>query len=230
MSGPAEVTLPRVWGQYLAAQRPPLVPEIELLLIAGHVDLNARCAELLAGGYAPYWAFCWGSGQALARFVLDHPELVRGKAVADLGCGSGVVAIAAALAGAARVTAVDSDPQARRAAARNAQRNCVALATAERLPEDYDVLFASDVLYESPLCDMLVAAAQAGRPVYVGDPHRHGPPRFACRAIAEIAARTYPDVDYPIGTAFIYQLAAHSSVIPVLGRLEPSATSDRRGD
>jgi predicted nicotinamide N-methyase len=230
VSRAAEVTLPQVWGQYLAAQRPPLLPEIELLLIAGHVDLNARCAELLEGGYAPYWAFCWGSGQALARFVLDRPELVRGKTVADLGSGSGVVAIAAALAGATQVTAVDIDPQAQRAAARNAQRNGVPLAVADRLPQDYDVLFASDVLYESPLGDVLVTAAQAGRAVYLADPHRHGPPRFACRAVAEITARTHPDVDYPICTAFIYQLTPCASLIPVLGPTEPSATSDRRGD
>jgi predicted nicotinamide N-methyase len=206
------------------------VPEIELLLVAGHVDLNARCEELLAGGYAPYWAFCWGSGQALARFVLDRPELVRGKRVADLGAGSGVVAIAAALAGAAHVAAVDIDPQARAAVVRNAARNRVALAVAEQVPADIDVLFASDVLYESPLAGLLAGAAAAGQSVYVADPHRNGPPRFACRRLLEIAASTFPDVDYPICTAFIYQLTSTAGRIPVLGPTEPSPASDRSRD
>ncbi|WP_130513473.1 class I SAM-dependent methyltransferase [Krasilnikovia cinnamomea] len=73
----------------------------------------------------PFWAFAWAGGQALARYVLDHPEVVRGRRVLDLASGSGVVAIAAARAGAAEVRAVDVDPAARAAVARNAAANGV---------------------------------------------------------------------------------------------------------
>jgi predicted nicotinamide N-methyase len=198
--------LTQALGQYLAPRRPPLVPELELWLVAGHVDLNARCAELLAGGYAPYWAFCWGSGQALARYVLDRPELVYGKVVVDFGAGSGVVALAAARAGAARVVAVDIDPKARAFAALNAARNGLALETSERVPAQWDVLFASDVLYEEPIARWLKACADAGKTVYVGDPHRHGAPRLACEPLMSMHASTYPDVDYPICNAFIHRL------------------------
>ena len=79
------------------------------------------------GESAPFWAFCWASGQLLARYVLDHPELVRGRRVLDFGCGSGVVAIAAALAGAESAVACDCDPLALEAARANAALNGVAV-------------------------------------------------------------------------------------------------------
>ena len=137
--GCADPALTQVLGRYLAVQSPPLVPELALWLVAGHVDLNARCQELLDGGYAPYWAFCWASGQALARYVLDQPELVRGKRVVDFGAGSGVAAIAARKAGAASVVAVDTDARARQFAALNAALNGETLATAERVPDAFDL-------------------------------------------------------------------------------------------
>jgi predicted nicotinamide N-methyase len=198
--------LTQALGQYLAARRPPLVPELELWLVAGHVDMNARCAELLAGGYAPYWAFCWGSGQALARYVLDRPELVRGKVVVDFGAGSAVVALAAARAGAARVIAVDIDPKARAFAELNAARNGLVIETSERVPAQWDVLFASDVLYEQPIAQWLQDSARDGKTVYVSDPHRHGAPRLAREPLVSMRATTYPDVDYPICNAFIHRL------------------------
>jgi predicted nicotinamide N-methyase len=196
----------RALGQYIAPQRPPLVPELELWLLAGHVDMNARCAELLAGGYAPYWAFCWGSGQALARHVLDHPELVRGRVAVDFGAGSAVVALAAARAGAARAVAVDIDPQARRFAALNAERNALVIEVAERVPARWEVLFASDVLYEEPIARWLEQCAGEGRAVYVADPHRHGAPRLRHPPLRSLPATTFPDVDYPMHSAFIYRL------------------------
>src|SRR6266581_1789142 len=85
---------------------PPLVPEIRL-----HLATEVT---------PPYWAFAWAGGQALARFLLDHPERVAGRAVLDFGAGSGLVAIAAAKAGAASVTAADIDPFAAAAIAANA--------------------------------------------------------------------------------------------------------------
>ncbi len=198
--------LTQALGQYLAPRRPPLVPELELWLVAGHVDLNARCAELLAGGYAPYWAFCWGSGQALARYVLDHPQIVGGKVIVDFGAGSAVVALAAARAGASRVIAVDIDPKARAFAALNAARNGLTVETSASVPAQWDVLFAADVLYEEPIASWLQACAREGGLVYVSDPHRHGAPRLAREPLLSMRATTCPDVDYPICNAFIHRL------------------------
>lgn len=198
----------QVLGRYLAVQAPPLLPEVRLWLVAGHVDLNARCQELLDGGYAPYWAFCWASGQALARYVLDRPELVRGKRVVDFGAGSAVVAIACARAGAREVTAVDSDPRARRFAAQNAALNGVAIAVAERVPAQLELMTASDVLYEPEAARYVLEHAGAGRDVLLADAHRQGTPALDVAPLCDVEARTFPDVDYPICRAFIYRLGS----------------------
>lgn len=94
-----------------------------------------------------FWAFCWPAGRVLAGHLLAHPELVRGKSVCDLGSGSGVVALAAARAGATRVLACDIDPAARQACRDNAARNDLELVVCER-PEPCDLLLAADLLYE----------------------------------------------------------------------------------
>ena len=123
----------------LAVQPVPLCPEIRLRLLCPEVDLDADARDFL-GEHAPFWAFCWASGQVLARYLLDHPELVRGQRVVDFGTGSGVVGIAAALAGAERVTVCDSDPHALEAARLNAAHNAVDLdfsdQTSDRRPGD----------------------------------------------------------------------------------------------
>jgi predicted nicotinamide N-methyase len=198
----------QVLGRYLAVQSPPLLPELRLWLVAGHVDLNARCQELLEGGYAPYWAFCWASGQALARYVLDHPALVRDKCVVDFGAGSAVVAIAAARAGAREVIAVDSDPRARRFAAQNAALNGVTLAVQTQMPAQLDLMTASDVLYEPEAARYVLAHASAGGDVLLADAHRQGTPALQVAPLCDVEARTFPDVDYPICRAFIYRLGA----------------------
>jgi predicted nicotinamide N-methyase len=189
----------------LEAQRPPLVPELTLWLIAPSIDLNARCAEL-ASGDPPFWAFCWGSGQALARHVLDHPELVRGKHVLDFGAGSGVLALAAARAGAARVTAVDWDPRARAITARNAALNALDVEVSHDIPEGYELILASDVLYDEGAARWLFAAVERGCEVLLADPHRHGAMRPTVPPLACVAATAFPDVDYPICSAFLYRL------------------------
>src|SRR5688572_5948637 len=89
-----------VLGSRLMVRSLPLCPEVKLWLLGDDVDLNRSIPELLQIERAPYWAFCWGSGQALARFVLDNPELVRGRRVADFGAGCGVASIAARVSGA----------------------------------------------------------------------------------------------------------------------------------
>lgn len=181
------------------------MPELALWLIADSVDLNARCAEF-ASGDPPFWAFCWGSGQALARHILDHPELVRGKRVLDFGAGSGVVALAAARAGAARATAVDWDPRARSVAARNAVLNQLHIDVCRDVPEGYELVLASDVLYDERAARWLFAAAEERCDVLIADPHRHGCMRPPREPFASVRATAFPDVDYPICTAFLYHL------------------------
>jgi predicted nicotinamide N-methyase len=112
-----------------------LVPEVRLHLADESTDLW----RLAGGGYSsdeppPFWAFAWAGGQALARYILDNPELVAGHRVIDVASGSGLVAIAAAKAGAVHVTAVDVDPAAVAAAARNAHANGTTIAVAQGDP------------------------------------------------------------------------------------------------
>jgi 2-polyprenyl-3-methyl-5-hydroxy-6-metoxy-1,4-benzoquinol methylase len=99
----------------------------------------------------PYWAFAWAAGQGLARHILTNPELVQGKRVLDFGCGSGLVGIAAAKAGAKSVICCDTDPYALIAAAHNAKRNGVEVTTLARWSGDssnLDCLLAADILYD----------------------------------------------------------------------------------
>jgi predicted nicotinamide N-methyase len=132
----------------------PLVPEIRLHTASEITPLWFATAEWLRDHEidVPFWSVPWAGGQALARYVLDHPELVRGAKVVDFASGSGLVAIAAAVAG-ATVRAVDIDPFARAAAKLNAAANQVTIETitadlsGQGLP-DVDVLLAGDVWYE----------------------------------------------------------------------------------
>ena len=200
-----------VLGSALTVRALPLCPELRLWLLHDGVDLNARADELLHGGPAPYWAFCWGAGQALARYLIDHPELVRGKRVVDFGAGGGVAGIAAALAGAAHVTAVDIDPVAQRVARCNAELNGVSIDAAAEVADDWQVLLASDVLYETGNERWLLTAAASGREVLLSDPLRHGTPRPGMLVVREYEVRTLPDVDYPIQRALIHRLSASAT-------------------
>ena len=135
----------------------PLAPELSLYQATELTPLwHATARELHGWDDSPYWAFPWAGGQALARHVLDHPELVRGLGVVDFATGSGLVAIAAARAGAAKVLAVDVDPFCRAAVLLNAGLNGVEIPfraadpIGEPLP-GVDVLLAGDVFYERAL-------------------------------------------------------------------------------
>jgi predicted nicotinamide N-methyase len=166
----------------------PLVPEITLLL----ADDIHRTWSALDEEAPPFWAFAWVGGQALARHVLDHPELVRGRRVLDLASGSGLVAIAALLAGAEAVVASDTDARARTAIALNAAANGVEVEVVGDVLDggielDVDVVLAGDVFYEQPMarhverfCD---EASAAGVDVLVGDPGREYLPRRRCTAL-----------------------------------------------
>lgn len=199
------------FGARLERRRPPLCPELELWLLDEGVDLEGGCAELAEGEAPPFWAFCWGSGQALARYLLDHPERVRGRAVVDLGTGSGIVALAAARAGAARVVALDLDPVARKAARLNAALNGLEIETAAEAPARWDLLLAADVLYETGLRDWLLGPARERGPILLGDPQRSGTPRIAFASLDRIEARTFPDVDSPQRSVVLYEIPARET-------------------
>ncbi|HEY3450216.1 MAG TPA: 50S ribosomal protein L11 methyltransferase [Myxococcales bacterium] len=162
--------------------RPPLVPELSLRLVTEACPLwRATEADLEKLGLPePFWAFAWPGGQALARHVIDHPELARARRVLDFGSGCAVEAIAAARAGAACVLAADIDPLACEAASLNAALNGVALETTCRdlvgLDEGWDLVLVGDMFYEAALAerlaDWLSRLAARGATVLVGDPNR----------------------------------------------------------
>jgi predicted nicotinamide N-methyase len=194
----------------LEVQKVPLCPEIRLRLLSPSVNLDADARDFL-GENAPFWAFCWASGQVLARWLLDHPELVRGKRVLDVGCGSGVVAIAAARSGATSVVACDCDRAALEACRDNADLNSVQLAYAEsfeRIIEDCDVLLAGDVLYERPTTDALLAAANCVELALIADPGRRPLPFEPLELLWQSKARTVPEIDEQTAGAAIYRVSA----------------------
>jgi len=160
------------------------VPEVSLHIADEAVPLWRKTEEDLGamGLPPPFWAFAWAGGQALARYVLDHADWVRGKSVLDLASGSGLVGIAALKAGAREVCAADIDPFACAAIAINAEVNDVALAvTAEDLLArpgrgGWDVILAGDIFYERDTAERVFAFlawhAERGATVLVGDPGR----------------------------------------------------------
>jgi predicted nicotinamide N-methyase len=161
---------------------PPLVPELRLWLADEAVPLWKKTEEELGemGVAPPFWAFAWAGGQALARYVLDNPTLVRGRRVLDFASGSGLVALAAALAGAASVEASDIDAFAVAAVATNAAENRVAVTVRQEdligADEGWDVVLAGDVAYEKNMAeavtDWLAGLVRRGATVLVGDPRR----------------------------------------------------------
>lgn len=168
--------------QETALLAPPHVPEIQLRLADEAHDLWLKTEkELEAIGLPPpFWAFAWAGGQGLARHILDHPDLVRGRRVVDFASGSGLVAIAALKAGASRVLAYDVDPFAEAACNLNAEVNDVTLNfRGEDIvgqAVDTDVLLAGDVFYDRPFAERLTpwfdALARSGTTILVGDPGR----------------------------------------------------------
>jgi predicted nicotinamide N-methyase len=161
---------------------PPHVPEVRLHLATEAHELWLKTEEDLQriGLPPPFWAFAWAGGQGLARYVLDHPEAVAGKSVLDFASGSGLVAIAAKLAGAADVLAADIDPWAGAAVALNANENGVAVRFAGEDQVggivDVDVVLAGDVFYDKDFAAALIPwfsrLAGEGKLVLVGDPGR----------------------------------------------------------
>jgi predicted nicotinamide N-methyase len=179
---------------------PPLVPELRLHLATEVTPIWQATEESLSryGTPPPFWAFAWAGGQALARYLLDNPERVAGREVLDLCSGSGMVAIAAAKAGAARVVAADIDPFAAAAIALNAPLNGVTVAVEtrdllDRAAAGWGVVLAGDACYEEPMASRVIAllrrTAARGRLALLGDPGRAYLPR---EGLAERARYTVP--------------------------------------
>lgn len=186
-------------GAFVRAQTavatPPLVPEIRLHLATQITPLwEATEATLAAANVPPpYWAFAWPGGQALARYVLDRPEIVRGRRVLDFAAGCGLGAIAAAKAGAAQVVASDIDAIAIEVMQLNAALNDVAFATTSvdlsRGTEwPWDVVIAGDVCYERPMAEAILpwlrGLARGGITVLMADPGRAYLPATGLEEIA----------------------------------------------
>ncbi|MGZ5998817.1 MAG: class I SAM-dependent methyltransferase [Rhizomicrobium sp.] len=220
MTDPAEFILANT-----ALVSPPLVPEIKLHLATEVVPLWRLTEDELAakGIPPPYWAFAWAGGQALSRYVLDHPELFVGKTVLDFGSGSGLVAIAAAKAGADRVTAADIDEFARAAIKLNAIANTaiVSATTDDLIGSDgnWRVILVGDMCYERPLAERLMEwltdRAAHGATVLLGDPGRSYFPKGGVEKLSTYRVQTTRDLeDREISETSVYRLLARPGAGP----------------
>ncbi|WP_313102494.1 50S ribosomal protein L11 methyltransferase [Brevundimonas sp.] len=187
-------------------QAVPHAPEISLWLADEITPLWRLTEEELGemGLPPPFWAFAWAGGQALARWLLDHPAEVAGKRVIDLAAGSGLVAVAAMRAGAASVLAADIDPFCAAAVAANAASNSVEIAFTDANlldapPPPVDLICAGDVFYERPMAEAVLAwlkQAQAnGTRVIVGDPGRTYFPKSGLTLLAEYTVPTTRELE-----------------------------------
>ncbi len=206
---------------------PPLVPEVRLHLADEAVPLWQKTEEELEqiGLPPPFWAFAWAGGQALARHILDHPEIIRGRSVIDLASGSGLVGLAALKAGAARVVAADIDQFAVVAIEMNTELNFSPPphkgegsldVTSEDLllaaPPHAGVILVGDLFYEKDLAsrvyDWLLQAERQGSTVLIGDPGRSYLPRDCLENLAEYKVRVTRDLeDSEIKWTSVWRLA-----------------------
>lgn len=183
-----------------AVQSTALLPEIRLHLASEAMPIWQMTDEerAAAGLPLPYWAFAWAGGQALARYLLDHADVLAGKRILDVGAGSGLEAIAAAMAGAESVTAADTDPFAITAIKMNAGLNQVVLATRQDdvidQAGDWHLVMVGDLFFEHPLAQRLEAwlrgLLQGGAEILIGDPQRTYLPRQGLEKLATYAVPT----------------------------------------
>jgi predicted nicotinamide N-methyase len=223
-------------GSNLPLVPAPALPEI-LLHTAGPDSGLWRLAESDENFEAPYWAYAWGGGLALARHILDHPQIVAGRDVLDLGAGSGIVAIAAAKSGVKSVLAADIDPYAIMATGLNAAANGVTIAThlgdlTVGAPPNVDVVLVGDLFYEAGLAErvtgFLERCVRSGIQVLVGDPWRSFLPRRHLRLLAQYPGRDFGNgghgapsenavfsFEAASGTAMVHRFAVAPTVPPI---------------
>jgi predicted nicotinamide N-methyase len=198
------------WSAFIAAHTgilsPPLVPELRLHLAGEVTPLWHATEEFLdrTGLPPPFWAFAWPGGQALARYILDHPEYASGRTVLDFAAGSGLVAIAAARAGAARAVASDIDPAACTAMRLNAALNTVEIGirsddVTEGADKAADLILAGDVCYERVMAERALAwlrgQARLGATVLLADPGRAYRPQEGLEELARYRVPTSRDLE-----------------------------------
>lgn len=199
-------------------QAPPHAPELVLHLADEITPIWRMTEEALEemGLPPPFWAFAWAGGQALARYLLDHPETVAGKRVVDFAAGSGIVAIAAMKAGAANVLAADVDSFCGAAVALNAAANGVEIGFTDTdlldsPPPQADLILAGDICYEKPLAQRVLtwleAARARGSTVLIGDPGRTYFPREGLVKLAEYQVPTTRELeDMEVKRTAVYAL------------------------
>lgn len=197
---------------------PPLVPEIKLHLASEITPLwRATEASLAQEDMPPpFWSFAWPGGQALARFIMDHPQWIKDRRVFDFASGSGLVAFAAKMAGAKTVTANDVDPLAILAITLNAEANALEINTAQedyvgKNMDEFDVILAGDFCYEWPMAgyavEWLRLCVAEGKTVLIADPGRTYLPQEGIKALAHVDVPVSREVeDSAIKHTTIYQL------------------------
>lgn len=207
-----------------ALHEPPLVPELRLhLATEGDALWRMGEEELTATGLpAPFWAFAWAGGQALARYLLDSPEIIAQKSVLDFGSGSGLVGLAALRAGATSALAADIDVFACAAAELNAQANNVSLTTTAQdlVGQDgpWDLILVGDMCYEQPLAGKVETwlhdQASKGIDVFIGDPGRTYLPKDRLRKVISYAVKTSRELeDTDVRNTSVWQLGPSSQVL-----------------
>ena len=201
-------------------QAVPHAPEIRLYVADEITPIWKMTEEALGelGLAPPFWAFAWAGGQAIARYLLDNPDVVRGKSVFDFASGSGLCAIAAMMAGADRALACDIDPFCRAAIALNAEANGVVVDSViadllDRPPPAADLILAGDICYEKPLAERVLAwlagASAEGSRVLIGDPGRTYFPRQGLVPLAEYQVQTTRELeDYEIKRTGVWTFPA----------------------
>jgi predicted nicotinamide N-methyase len=220
-AGARESDCARFIREQTALQAPRLLPEIRIYAASELTPLwHASEAELARHGLPPpYWAFAWAGGQALARYLLDTPDIIAGRSVLDFAAGSGLCAIAALKAGAARAAASDLDRFAQAAMHLNAAANGVTLAVRGDdlidLDEGWDVVLAGDVFYERKMAarvePWLRRLAGRGARVLVGDPKRHYLPRTGLTRRARYTVPTTRELeDRDLCDSAVWELSAET--------------------
>ena len=184
----------------LEARPLPLCPQLQLFLLSDDLPRGPLPHdEMLAVLNEPaYWAFCWASGQVLARYLMNDPKTCRDKTVLDFGAGSGAVGIAAALAGASRVICCDIDPTALLASRANAALNGVEVELLEDINDlqgDIDLLIAADVLYDRENFPWIKRLPNLSNQVLIADSRVKSDKLAGYTIVDRVEATTIPDLD-----------------------------------